>query len=145
MNQKQCGDVLMAEEPQITLEKFIDVRVKGLKEYTDTRFEAIEKHREAAFEANNVRLESMNKFRNDLERQAATFVTRLEMEAKQDAFNTRVSILEGTQNVLAGKASQNSVNIALAFSVMAVVATLCGSMMGVITLLTTIYRLFFQP
>ena len=145
MNQKQCEGTLMTEEPQITLEKFIDTRFDDLKVYIDMRFESADKHREAAFEANNIRLESMNQFRHDLEKQAATFVTRPEMEAKQSTLNVRTAALESARDSQAGRTKQGSISTALVFSVIAVVGMLCGTSIGLASLLLSAYHLFFQP
>lgn len=56
----------------------------SLREYIEARLDAIEKATNLAKEQMNYRLEGMNEFREQLNRQAATFVTNKELNAKLD-------------------------------------------------------------
>lgn len=54
--------------------------VVSLKEYVERRFEENEKARQIAFNALEKRLDGMNEFRHQLDRQAGTFVTKTELD-----------------------------------------------------------------
>ena len=62
--------------------EILEERLRGLKHCIDLRFEANEKALELARENMAGRLEAMNEFREQLNRQAGTFLTRQEVDAK---------------------------------------------------------------
>jgi RNA binding exosome subunit len=76
--------------------------IAGLKEYTDSKIEALEKsvhqitgslEKMSTQKATDLerRLEGMNEFRAQLEKQAASFLTRSEYETKHDLIVNRIS------------------------------------------------------
>jgi hypothetical protein len=99
----------------------------SLKEYIDTRLSAQEKATEVAYVAMNRRLEGMNEFRETLRDQAARLATRTELEASLSTVNSELRQLREFRVALEAKASQQSVNVALAMS-------LVGLALGIIAL-----------
>lgn len=66
----------------------------------ELRFQAVDKATALAAESLSVRLEHMNEWRVDFERQRTTFITRIEIADKQSAIEGRVSALEqGSANM----------------------------------------------
>jgi hypothetical protein len=85
---------------------YIDARMNAalgvpLKDYIDARLEDIERARHVAHGELQTRLESMNELREQLDRQAATFISRTE----HDTLCARVSDLERNRARLEGRAS----------------------------------------
>ena len=111
----------------------------SLKEYMDSRFTAQEQATRVAYAAMESRLEGMNEFRASMSDMTSRTVTRPEFDLLRDRMNGFASCVEldamkddirglrESRAELAGKASQQSVNVALLFSVL-------GLLMGVISL-----------
>jgi len=66
----------------------------SLKEYVDTRFNALELSLDKANQVLNARLETMNEFRGQMKDQTATFITRVEFEAKHDSLYNRIESIQ---------------------------------------------------
>jgi len=89
--------------------------------HLEARLEAMEKAVGMANKALDIRLEHMNEFRDQIERERKEYVRRIEfdMEAR------KVRDLELSRAELAGKASQASVNVAL---IMAIAGLIVGAL-----------------
>lgn len=82
----------------------------SMRDYVDMRFTNIERATDLASNAVDKRLEGMNEFREQLNKQAALFVTRSELEDKlkaesilNRALEARISLLENTISNLQGR------------------------------------------
>jgi len=111
------------------------------KDYVDGRFKEINESRAIASASMEKRLDSMNEFRDTLRDQATSFMPRAEVEATLNRVETDVQGLRESRAVLEGKASQNSVNIALLIAVMGAVMS-CG---GLTIALVTLFSKLFLP
>lgn len=68
----------------------------SLREYVDIRFEKVDKDRIEAKTEMERRLEGMNELRQQLDRQAGTFITRDAYEASIDRIMDRINALQKT-------------------------------------------------
>ena len=113
----------------------------SLKEYFDARFDAMDKALELAQRTNDVRLEGMNEFRNAMKDQTGHFVTRTEadlkinniaaeLKAEQAAVCADIELLQKSQNIAEGKASQSSVIIVFVISAIGMGVSICGLALG---------------
>jgi len=104
--------------------------VVSLREYVETLIRALEKATDVAREEMNRRLEGMNKFREELDRQTATFVTREVLDvvvakwdadlcAFKDAIRLEIKPLTTFKNKDEGKEEQKSDNRALIWALLA--------------------------
>jgi hypothetical protein len=89
-----------------------------LKEYLESRLENIEKSTDLAARIMEKRLEGMNEFRETLKDQASQFVTRTELIVIQKAIEKDIRELRDFKATIEGKASQLSVIIATALSIL---------------------------
>jgi len=92
--------------------------IVSLKDYVDARFSAIEKAMESTGFVLDRRLASMNEFREALHDQASRMPTRVELDASLAIVNAELRQLRDFRVALEAKASQQSVNIALALSLL---------------------------
>jgi len=86
----------------------------------------MEKAKDIAFQSLEERLDRMNEFREQLNRQATTFVTRETYEAKHDGHQKQIDELLLSKATLEGKASQLSVNVALIIAISGGVVSIIG-------------------
>src|SRR3990167_6884014 len=96
----------------------------SLKEYFEAKLDNIEKSTSLARQSMDDRLARMNEFRDTLKDQASRFVTRDETYALLSKIDAKIDALELSKAMLEGKASQNSVNTALMFSVIGVIVSI---------------------
>ena len=75
----------------------VDQEDMSWKSWTDLRFEELEKRSEAARREMERRLETMNEFREQLNKQAATFITRDMYDSRHDAVCAKINALEKAQ------------------------------------------------
>ncbi len=100
----------MAGESVVTLREFLDSKIIDIKESVKTAYASMEK-----------RLEGMNEFRDQLKDQASKFVTRAEIDILMSRINSDIRELLQSKANLEGKASQQSVNMALLISVISII------------------------
>jgi hypothetical protein len=93
-----------------------DKNVITLKEYIDTKLEAYTQAVKIASQNLEKRLDGMNEFREQLRAQASSFITREYYDAKHETLQKQVDELKQNRDILVGKASQNSVNVAYIIS-----------------------------
>ena len=109
-------------------DRLIEVKAEWLEKLIVSKAEAAERALELAKENLSIRLEGMNQFRAQLDKQAATFITRTEHTVvEKDIANLRESRAK-----LAGKADQKTVNTALILSV-------CSLIIGILALAVRIF------
>ena len=97
-----------------------------IRDYFEMRIEALEKQTALTATQLDRRLSSMNEFRDQLKEQAAGFFTRAEHDLFMKKVEENIQSLRESRAELAGKASQNAVNLALAISVVGAVAGLAS-------------------
>jgi hypothetical protein len=97
-----------------------------LREYIDTRLEAIEKASELAAKLLDVRLESMNEFRNALKDQSGQFVMRSECGIRKQSVDGDIRILREYKAALEGKASHLYVSITLIIALLSLFVGVVG-------------------
>jgi hypothetical protein len=84
-----------------------------LKEHIEVRIDALEKATEVAAKEMNRRLEGMNEFRAQLDKQTRTFIDKDHFESRWDSLCNRVVSLENFKERQVGKANQKDVTITL--------------------------------
>ena len=115
--------------------------IVSLKEHLESRIASVEKSISVANVAMQERLAGMNEFRDTLRDQSSRFITRDESEAKHNAIlshvNTRLDamceqlrILEKYQSQMEGKASQSQLNLNLLLTVIALLLSIVGTIIG---------------
>lgn len=92
------------------------------RDYVDMRIAALEQATVLAAGEMRERLAGMNEFRETLRDQATRFVTRTELEVLE----RDIRDLQKSRDVLAGKASQQSVNVALVISALGLILGVLG-------------------
>ena len=100
----------------ISLEKYIDEKIKAIYAYIDLKTLAIDKSTSLAKESMERRLEGMNEFRDALKDQTARFITKEDFEKQHQRAIDDIKILRESKANLEGKASVSSVYIAYALS-----------------------------
>lgn len=113
----------------IAMREVLIARIDALREYADARFKALETATDLSKEAIGHRLDSMNKFRDALNDQSSTFVTK----AEHNAWCNRVTSLESDRDKQTGKADQKSVATAL-------IVALSGTAIGICSLIVSIVK-----
>jgi len=96
----------------------------SLKEYFESKLSAISRETNLAASNMDRRLDSMNEFRSQLEKQAGTFPTRVEFELLREA----VRLLQNSNARAEGKASMSSVFIAYGFSLVSIIIAIYAVM-----------------
>lgn len=109
------------DELNVSLRDYVDMRINDLQKQLEMHIAAIQQQLDRRIvDANHAtdlarqqmdkRLEGMNEFRQQLSEQANKFITREEVQAKQDAYipainenQRRLSILETTQANMQGR------------------------------------------
>jgi hypothetical protein len=100
--------------------------VVSWRDYVDTRILALEQATNLAAKTLEKRLEGMNEFREALKNQASLFITRSEMELEIEKMEKDIRVLRESKANLEGKASQISVVIALAISILGLFVGIIG-------------------
>lgn len=93
----------------ISLKDYIDMRFAELNNFLKSKFFSLEQANSLAQDNLNIRLESMNEFRNQMKDQTSNFVTRKEIKLSLDKIEGDIRILRESYAEAKGKASQNSV------------------------------------
>ena len=112
-----------------------------LKEHLESRIDSVEKSITIANVAMQERLKGMNEFRDTLREQASKFITRDESEAKREAIVSHMDVkmdamceqlrmLEKYQSQMEGKASQSQLNLNLLLTVIALLLSIVGTIIG---------------
>ena len=109
------------DQSVVETRKYFERRNDELGRFFESRIESLERATRTASDQMDKRLEGMNEFRETLREQAATFVTRTELEARKEMVDRELKALEKYKNQMEGKASQLQANISLAFSLVALV------------------------
>ena len=111
----------MAQET-VPLRRYVEMLIGNVKESVKTAYASMEK-----------RLEGMNEFRNQLDRQTRTFVDKDYFERHCETTNDRMVKLESFKEQMTGKADQRSVTnvliislIGLALSAVTIIISLGG-------------------
>jgi hypothetical protein len=146
----------------ISLREYFEALLLAEDRAIDTRLKAMDKATDAARQTMELRLNSMNEFRDTLRDQAMQFITKAEYHQAMDRLNldldimrdqskiyfTRpehelflqrveadIRILRESKATLEGKANQSSMNVALVMSAMGLILAILGlllKMVGVV-------------
>jgi len=93
----------ISQEEYLTYKQYVEARLKAIEDATDVRASNLES-----------RLQSVNEFRGQLTDQAATLITRTEVESEVESIKERITKLELSKAELEGKASQAQLYVAWA-------------------------------
>jgi hypothetical protein len=113
-------------QDSITLKEFFCQRLDDLEEKIQVIFDMNKVSIDKSEQKLDLRLGTMNEFREQLKDQASRFVTRNEMEALIERINLSIKNLELNRAVLEGKASQQALNVTLAVSFLSLLIGLIG-------------------
>jgi hypothetical protein len=114
----------MADLEYITLKEYIETKIHALEKQMEIKFDSINKATQIAITNNEKRLEGMNEFREQLENQSSTFITRNEHEIINKQIVDDIRSLRESRAELQGKASQNSVFIGYIISIVAIIISI---------------------
>jgi hypothetical protein len=92
----------------------------SLKEHLESRIHALEKATQVAKDEMDRRLEGMNRFRDQLDKQTRTFVDKDYFEHHCETNNDRIAKLESFKDQMTGKADQKSVTNAIIIAVISI-------------------------
>jgi len=106
----------------------LEILVDSMRELCHEKMKSQSTALNLARDSMDKRLEGMNEFRAQLKEQAGHFITRIEHDALIFKYDEEIKQLNKAKDILEGKASQWSVNVA---QIMAA-ASLVASMLGVI-------------
>lgn len=109
-----------------------DLMQVSLREYFESRLAASEQALVLARDLMNSRLEGMNELRKQIDRQEATYATRLMLEETVKRIETDLRVLRESRAELAGKASASSVIMALVLAVSGLVLSALGLAWGMV-------------
>ena len=96
----------------------------SLKEFCLDKFAAAEKAVSSAHASMDHRLLGMNEFRDQLKDQAATFITRTELNARIAALEAEVRSLVKAKDQMEGKASVTSFYVVTAISLLSIAVSI---------------------
>jgi hypothetical protein len=119
-------DELKMNKDSVSLKEYFDNKFKELRDYIDIRFTSIDKATILAQESLDVRLESMNEFRNSMKDQTAQYITRTEHRSLLDKICIQIQALEKISDRQEGKASQKSVTYAYIIAVISMIISGVG-------------------
>jgi hypothetical protein len=118
------SDENKVHQPSVSLREFFEQRMNGLEESIRVYHIAMDS-----------RLHAMNEFRDSLKDQSAKMRTREECVGLMDRVTEDVKALRESKAMLEGKASQSSVNITMAISVLSLGLSAVSAVMVAIHLL----------
>ena len=85
-----------------TLHELVNVRFDAMEKAVDAALAAAEKANDKADTATEKRFEGVNEFRDQLKDQAATFITRVEVDARDRGLNSKIDDLKESRSRSAG-------------------------------------------
>lgn len=105
----------------------------SLKEHIEARIVALEKATEVAAREMNRRLEGMNEFREQPDKQTRTFIDKDLFENRYESLCNRLVSLEGFKERQVGKADQKDVTIALVIALSSIALGICSLIISIFT------------
>jgi len=114
----------MFDEMKAYFDKQVQLVERHCNETTDLKVSALKEATTLAKAAMEVRLESMNNFRDDLRDQAKTLYSRQEHDLYAEKVNDQIQNHQSILDQLKGKAEQSTVMIALLMSSIATILAL---------------------
>ena len=115
-------------------ENEIDGLRVGLKHYVDVRFVALQREMEKNEQVIDVRLASMNEFRQAMQDQQNKYLTMTEHDAWKNQVENKLSVLHDFKTELKSKAPSTSVWFAIAISVLALITSVVALIREIIEL-----------
>lgn len=117
----------------------VETSVSTLKTYVDLKFETLNKQlsfndKALGIASDNLKdkLEKMNEMRDQLNQQANTFATKLEMTAIKEKFDLAIGSLNISRAELEGKATQQSVDTAKYIAMLGMAIGIAGIIIALI-------------
>ena len=118
----------MPDDKQTSLELAVSLRT-----YFDAKLDALEKSQGLVYEAMGRRLDGLNQFREALRDQQSKFATCIELSAVRERlevettrFEKEIQVLREFKATIEGKASQQSVFLAYAISILGLLIGIIG-------------------
>lgn len=105
-----------ADLPEVTLKEYVDKNIASLKELIEARFDAAQVAIDKFEEDNERWRENANEWRGQSNDRETAFALKSELQSLRED----VSRLQLSEATLAGKASQNTVNVALVISIISI-------------------------
>ena len=108
----------MAVVVEVSLKEYFESRLTDLKTYVETKFDSTKEAVTKAENATEKRFESVNEFRETLNTQQKTFVTRVESDVQTEGLKARLKLLEDAAALKTGegKGAQNLWAVILAIA-----------------------------
>jgi len=125
------------EDQDVTLKEFFVRELSSLKELITVKLDSIDKATSLAYTNMNERFNRVAEYQNQLQQQSAQFYTRRMHDEYAEKVNNQIDMfcngyskelkaLQLNDAELKGKASQKSVSITLAISIMGLIVALIG-------------------
>jgi len=114
----------MFDEMKSYLDKQISQTERHCNETTDLKINALKEATTLAKDSMEIRLEGMNRFREDLREQAKTLYSRQEHDLYAAKVTDQIQNHQSILDQLKGKAEQSAVNIALLLAAIATILSL---------------------
>ena len=116
---------------QVTIKEFLEERIDALEDKVSLHLKLNQVALDKASAELNARLEHMNEFRQQLQRQEGTFLTKENYDVKHTLLEREIASLKETRAELRGRATQQSVYIAYLLALIGIVFTLYDLIKGV--------------
>ena len=120
---------------EVTLREYVDLRMIELEKRNTQQHELLATANELARESLNVRLDSMNEFRETINDTIGHCVSRNEWDIQHQQLVGDVHRLQLSEANLAGKASQSAVNLALVLGLVGMIFGGIGTFIQIVHLL----------
>lgn len=99
------------------IKESLELKIVALSKSVDLKNSATQQALDLAGKSLEHRLDNMNEFRKQIERAESTYITRNEFNGKFEKIIDDIKMLISSKDKLEGKASQKSVTLALAISI----------------------------
>ena len=115
-----------SREDGVRLREHLEASIAGLEKLMDTKLNGIARTTDAVARDLDRRLEGMNEFRAQLEAQAKTLANKAEVELELKRIRDQIEAMQMWQHRQEGKASQQSVNVALLMALVGLLLSATG-------------------
>ena len=118
-------------EDSVTLKEYFETRLNGVEDKLELNLKLNQIALDKASTELNTRLENMNQFRAQMNRQESTYLTKENYESRHQTLINDINSLKETRAELKGRASQQSVYIAYIIAIIGIVLSMYDIVRGI--------------
>ena len=118
-------------EDSVTLKEYFETRLNGVEDKLELNLKLNQIALDKASTELNTRLENMNQFRAQMNRQESTYLTKENYESRHQTLINDINSLKETRAELKGRASQQSVYIAYIIAIIGIVLSMYDIIRGI--------------